>query len=295
MLKKKLIIFSIVFLAVSSVITIHSFATGPLTPPPPSSNSTGLEGKISAPPPSSAPTISSPSAGQTFTQMPITVSGLCNSQIVKIFANNVFVGSAQCISGSYQLQVDLFADQNDLIARQYDALDQQSPDSNTVSVNFVSAQFAQFGTLLALTSVYARKGADPGQELTWPIVVSGGKIPYAVSVDWGDGKPAELLSLNALGEFEIHHTYNTAGTYPVLIKATDANGTGAFLQLVGVANGQVTGSSLASKNQPNIIEKTTVLWWPLIVMLILMIIAFFLGRKQMLASIRHNLEKSRSE
>jgi len=41
----------------------------------------------------------------------------------------------------------------------------------------------------------------------------------------------------------ISHTYDSAGSYVVILKATDKAGQTAFLQLVGQANGAVTQSS----------------------------------------------------
>lgn len=270
-------------------------AATPIPPPGPQNNSTGLKGSISTAPPKQAPTISIPTGGQTFTTTPITVEGLCSSQTVKIFSNNVFVGAALCQNGSYQLKVDIFSGKNDLTARQFDELDQQSPDSNTVSVNFNSAQFDKFGTRVTLTSVYARKGANPGDKLTWPIAIAGGKAPYAVSTDWGDGTPAELLSQATIGTFNISHVFNSSGTYAVIVKATDANGTEAFLQLVGVANGKVTASTNTSSSEPKTVVVTEVPWWPFLILIVFVLAAFWLGRKQQLSSIRHQLEKSRRE
>src|ERR1041385_9148280 len=99
--------------------------------PNPQSGALGVEGLVNGAPPTQAPTISVPKNGQTFSSIPITVSGLCQSGLlVEIFKNDVFSGSAQCRNGSFSLLVDLFNGQNDLIARVYDALNQASPDSN---------------------------------------------------------------------------------------------------------------------------------------------------------------------
>lgn len=280
----------------TTLASLSSFAaTGVFadTPPGPQSGSTGLQGEISSAPPAGAPTISSPSNGQVFSNIPITVTGLCSAETVKIFDSNVFVGAAQCTSGSYKLQIDLFSGTNDLVAYDYDALGQQSPASNTVTVTFNDAQFAQFGTRVTLTSPYARKGANPGDTLTWPIIINGGVGPYAISVDWGDNTPASLQSAQYPGQITISHVYSSAGTYTVIVQATDANGTEAFLQLIGVANGQITAKSSAkSSKSTTIIE---ILWWPMLILLVLIVITFFIGRRQQLAKIRQQLEKDRKE
>jgi hypothetical protein len=49
------------------------------------SGSVGVEGRISSPPPSVGATISVPRDGQTFTELPITVAGICqNGLLVKV-------------------------------------------------------------------------------------------------------------------------------------------------------------------------------------------------------------------
>jgi len=91
--------------------------------------------------------------------------------------------------------------------------------------------------------VYALRGANPGEQLNWPVSINGGVSPFALSVDWGDGKPATLYSEQFGGVVTISHTYDSAGSYVVILKATDKAGQTAFLQLVGQANGAVTQSS----------------------------------------------------
>lgn len=258
------------------------------------SGSIGLQGTISTAPPKTGPTITSPGNGASFNTLPVTVTGLCpKGLLVKVFANNVFVGSVQCTTGSYSIQISLFNGQNDLVARAYDALDQVSPDSNVVSVTYNSATFIQFGTQLSLTSIYAQRGAPPSQELTWPILLSGGTGPYAVSVDWGDGSAPDLVSLTATGQFIIKHTYKSAGIYKVIVKATDKNGDTAFLQLVGVATG-ATQSGTNGKDS-NVTIKTIVIWWPCLLLLPLIPAAFWVGRRNELYSLRKQLEKSRDK
>ena len=220
--------------------------------------------------------------------MPITVSGLCPSGLlVKIFSNNIFVGSTVCSNGSYSLQVDLFSGQNDLVARVYDALDQAGPDSNTVTVTFNDAQFAQFGTQLTLSSAYAERGAPPGSELDWPILLSGGVGPYAISVDWGDGSAPDLLSATAPGTITLKHIYRTTGVFKVIVKATDKNGETAFLQLVGQATGAVQSNT---KNGSNVIIEKDVLWWPALAMLPLVFAAFWIGHRHGLYVVRRDFE-----
>jgi len=254
--------------------------------------SIGLQGEISQAAPTQAATITVPSNGASFSSLPITVSGLCPANLlIKIFSNNVFVGSTFCSNGSYSLQVDLFNGQNQLVARDYDALDQAGPDSNTVNVTFNDVQFAEFGTHVELTSAFAERGAPPNQELDWPVILSGGTGPYAVSVDWGDGSPSTLFSQAASGTFTIKHSYKSSGIYTVIIKATDKNNGTAFLQVIAVASG--AGQNNAKGGTSSSLTQVKVLWWPALLMIPLIVSTFWVGRRYELYVLRKQLEKER--
>lgn len=259
----------------------------------PKSGSTGMQGKISSPPPTTPATISLPRDGQIFTTLPITVTGLCpNGTLVKIFKNNVFSGSVQCTNGSYSILIDLFDGQNEIVARVYDALDQAGPDSGTVTVTFENTKSGTVSRV-SLSSNFAKRGANPGQVLTWPIIMSGGTGPYAVSVDWGDGKAPDLMSQSFPGTFNIQHVYDSPGVYNIVVKATDKNGSVAYLQLVGVANGplsQDTGSTSNSGGNTTT-TKRIILWQPAAIILPMIAIGFWLGRKHELSTLRKKIER----
>lgn len=261
----------------------------------PQSGATGLTGKISAPAPTTGATISIPRDGQNFSNSLLTVSGICpKGLLVKLFKNNVFAGSVECTNGSFSMQVDIFNGQNQLLARVYDALDQAGPDSNVVNVTLSSSISAQVSRV-GLTSNYAKRGANPGQVLTWPIILSGGDGPYAVSVDWGDGKAADLKSVAFAGSFDINHTYDNPGVYNIIVKATDKSGSVAFLQLVGVGNGPLSQDTGQSANNSgttaSVITKTKILWEPAAVILPFVVFTFWLGKKHELKTIRRKIEE----
>lgn len=276
----------------AAVTTLLLVAAPALAAPPPATNpqtgAVGLGGHINGAAPANAPTITTPSNGATFTTLPIRVAGLCSSGLlIEVFKNNVFSGSTTCTNGSYSLQIDLFSGRNDLIARAYDLLNQASPDSNKVSVTF-SDQINAAGQRVAILSNYAKRGANPNTELAWPLSISGGAAPYAISVDWGDGSDAQLLSQKFAGDFDITHIYKRSGTYTITIKATDANGQAAFLQVVGVANGPIQQSQAASTSGSGTVTK--ILWLPIIILSILAVSSFWLGRKHQLSVIHAKLK-----
>lgn len=210
--------------------------------------------------------------------------------MVEIYKNNVFAGSTECTGGSFTLFIDLFDGRNDLVARVYDNLNQSGPDSNPVTVFFTSP-VQNPGPRVTLTTQYAKRGAVPGSILNWPITLSGGTGPYAISADWGDKTDPDLISENVPGEINLQHTYAQAGVYKVTVKASDANGNVAFLQLVGIGNGQIQQSTGTQGNGIITSEKTKVLWWPIILLFVLSIIAYWLGQKHQLQAIRSRLRK----
>ncbi len=275
-----------IFVAVAVVVPRRVLAAS-------DSTSLGLTGTISAPPPTQGATITFPNNNQTFNSLPVTVTGICPSNLlVKIFKNNVFSGSAQCSNGSYSIKVDLFSGQNDLTARVYDSLDQPGPDSNSVRVNFSNNQGGA-GSRVTITSNYAKRGAFPKETLTWPIIISGGNAPYAVSVDWGDGKQADISSEPFPGSFDIKHVYDSAGVYNIIVKVVDRDGVAAFMQLVGIGNGPLSQTSTGSTpgSQPVAAVKTKIIWQPATVIIPFIFSTFWLGKRYELHSLKKRISR----
>lgn len=280
----------LVTLCLISVFSLFSLQTFAATQQ--ASGATGVEGTVPGNPPATAATIDVPRSGQTFSNIPITVSGLCpDNTVVEIYKNNVFSGSVDCSKGSYSLQSDLFDGRNDLVARVYDSLNQAGPDSNTVTVYFTT-NIPSNGPRISLTTQYVKRGAQPGSILTWPITLSGGTGPYAISVDWGDKTDPDLSSQLVPGDINLEHTYVQSGVYKVTIKASDSIGNAAFLQVVGIGNGpiqQAAGNNSSTSNTAG--QKTKILWWLVILLFMLVIVAYWLGQKRQLEEIRNRLRK----
>jgi hypothetical protein len=263
--------------------------------PSPTASSYGFEATKPQPPPTTTATIATPNNGASYSTSPVTVTGLCTQGlVVQVYDNGVLVGSVNCASGSFSLQVTLFTGDNDIDAIQYDNLNQASPDSNHITVSYNNASFSAFGTLVTLTSNYGRRAANPGNTLTWPLLLSGGTGPYAFSIDWGDSTAADLQSQATAGAVTISHVYKQSGVYKVVVKVADANGVTAFLQLVAVANGQPAGSGTGSGSSSG--GKTTtvatkILWIPTIFAFVLLVPTYWLGRRSELVSLHRKLER----
>jgi hypothetical protein len=281
-------------LAGAVLLPLRAQAITPLPTPPPSADSYGFEATKPQPPPQTTATIVTPSNGTSYTTSPITVTGSCTvGLLVQIYDNGVLVGSVNCTSGSFSIDVSLFTGLNEINAFQYDDLNQSSPDSNHITVSYNNADFSAFGTLITLTSNYGRRAANPGDTLTWPLLLSGGTGPYAFSIDWGDGGSPELKSQSLAGEVDISHVYKQSGIYRVIIKVTDTNGVSAFLQLVAVANGKPAGTGTSSGSSGGGTTKVAIrlVWWPAVVCIVLLLPSYWLGRRSELVSLHRKLER----
>lgn len=267
-----------------------------LPTPSPVPGSYGLEATKKKAPPNQAPTITTPGNGSSSSTSPITVNGICQTDLlVQVYNNGVMVGAVLCKGSTFTMQVSLFAGANELTALQYDELEQASPVSNAVTINYTDTSFTAFGQLVTLTSSYGRRSAPAGNVLTWPLQLSGGTGPYAFSIDWGDGTKAELKSVALAGVVNIEHIYKSAGIYTVNITVTDANGVSAFLQVVAISSGKVDSATANATGATD--EKTggtpRVMWIPYILLLLLLLPTYWLGRRSMLVSIRGKMLKER--
>lgn len=246
----------------------------------PQGGSIGVEGAVPGPPPETSATINTPINGQDFTDsLPVTVSGTCDpGLIVEIYKNDVFSGSVECgDNGTYSIDIDLFFGNNELIARVRDLLGQAGPDSDPVAVSYdppVEESGRAFPTQqLLLSSTASFRGGNPQSEITFPVALSGGLGPYALSVTWGDGE-SDVISRSDTGTFDLRHAYEQPGVYRLVVKATDDTESIAFLQLVAVVNGEPGEQSESTAAARTI---TDVIVWPLFVLLPLVPVGFWLG------------------
>ncbi len=260
--------------------------------PDPIPGSYGIAATKQQPPPTQAATISTPGNGASFTTSPTTVTGICqDGLLVQVYNNNVMVGSVMCKNGSFSLQVSLFVGTNELSAIMYDDLEQAGPVSNLATVTYNDSRLTAFGQLITLTSSYGRRSAAAGNQLQWPLQLSGGTGPYAFSIDWGDGEPTELKSQSLAGLLTIAHAYKKAGIYQVNIRVTDANGVSAFLQLVAVGSGKVDTADVGGPTSAT--ERIIILWIPAVVALLLLVPTYWLGRRSQVVSLRNKMLKDR--
>jgi hypothetical protein len=258
-----------------------------------------VSAKVSAPLPSGPATIITPTDGQHFTSVPITVTGTCPSDgsgaYIKLYRNDVFSGSAICTAGNqFSLQTDLFPEANKLKAVIFNSTDDAGPDSNTPVVFYdVPATVPQpfqatpanpKGIPFLINGEFKVTGYSVGQSGKWKLIITGGNPPYAINIEWGDGQ-STLISRKTSGPFIIDHTYKKVGnqdnsSYVIKIKGTDGDGRQAFLQLFVIIKPHDAGP-IASTLQ-RLPPPKHWLWvaWPAYLILLLMMLSYYLGERE---------------
>jgi hypothetical protein len=288
------------------------------------SSSYVVHASVPGPPPTTAATIDSPLTGITVTSSPIDVSGTCPvGTYEEVLRNNFSSGIALCdASGTYHLQIALFEGINQLIVRDYSFTDQAGPDSGITTVIYnppvatggggttgstssgSAPQQYNPGTPgipepLVLKTNYTFLGYYAGDPAHWIIHVEGGTAPYAISVDWGDGK-TQLYSVKDASDVSIQHVYTKIGgyhgSYPVKITAIDVTGGKSFLQLLAIISNKpktvflgTTGSSGPGTWLSGIsISRAVTYMWSTYGIVLLMLASFWLGERRELFSLRRH-------
>lgn len=276
----------ILFIVGLSLTAFTTYAATPYNGP--EAGSVSLTGIMPSKAPTVAATIDSPTNSAHFSKTPITISGTCpDSSLVELFKNDIFAGSAACtVAGIYSLDIDLLVGQNILVAKVFDALNQEGPDSSQVTIYYdaLTAQTTALSSLnfngaqLLLNTNSVFRGAFPDKEMTVPLDVLGGTPPFAINIQWGDSTN-KVVSRDSNISFDTAHTYTRAGTYQISIQASDANGNIAFLTVASIVNGQSEATTASTTTSESIQSKLLVLW-PLYVSAVAVVVSFFIGEKR---------------
>jgi hypothetical protein len=265
-------------------------------------------------PPAVDPTIN----GRHYNAVPIEVSGTCpeHASYVKVFRNDLFSGSAICQDGKFDPPIDLFVGKNVITAHAFNLTDDEGPVSDPIIVYYDPPVQPSSPSLqtnpaapvktspLTVKTAFVYKGYYVGQQVVWPLEISGGVPPYALNVDWGDGQNS-IISRPQAGQFNITHTYQkpggNQGNYVIKIQASDPAGDYTYLQFFVIVNQptsqKITGSTnIYSKGPPSLGGLHQWVWavWPLYLALVLMAASYKLGEREEFLSLKkhHQLRRS---
>ncbi len=273
-----------------------------------------VSASIPFPVPTQAATIDSSFVESTKESDTLEIFGTCQSlaptSIVSIIRNGLNVGSVNCEpNGTFRLTITLNTGANSLIARTSNISSTYGPDSTPVVVYFVIPQTGNTdetpGTEveppsdLTVTSLEPFELLDEGNTGVIEITVSGGRGPYTLAINWGDGSTETLLIADP-GTFTFKHTYSSKGIFRVVATVTDILGASKVYQFL------ITSASLPSSNldeQPTsaVGEKNEegVNFWLIIasiftgILLLLLLIfsSFWLGRRYQYRLLKGRLKK----
>jgi hypothetical protein len=264
--------------------------------------------KVSAPLVTQPAVINTPTQGAHVSSVPITVAGTCppNAGYIEIFDNNLMRGTAICgAGGTFSLAIDLFPGDNSLVAHGFNITDDEGPQSAQVNLVYNAQQppgnpagnpainTPSAASILTVKTQFVYKGYNPGDKVEWPLDISGGTAPYAVSIDWDDGN-SDLISRPKSGEFKISHVYSQPGgykgSYTIKAKISDAAGQSAFIQffVIVAAKPVAATGSIFSKPPPGIGGGLNWLWvaWPAYAVIVLMSLSYILGEREELIILR---------
>lgn len=285
-----------------TILTTNTLASSSL------SGSVTVSGIVNGPAPTVPPIISRPFNDEKFSEPLVYVRGICvDGLFVEIYRNGIFAGSSMCSSESFDIQITLLTGLNKITAKHLDSLGQQSPVSDEVQVSYqvesiqsTSNDTVGSGSVVSVLpftmitdSIYigSHVRENLGLRLRW----SGGYPPYAVVVDWGDGK-TDIFSLTSAGDTEIKHAYQTGGTFGIRVSASDSKGSKAFIQTAAVISvddaGTVKGrikqnDGLASAYLPETFYSV----WRVYVFGVVTVSVFWLGERAMYYRLSKHVDK----
>ena len=242
-------------------------------------------------PPTVAAVILSPTTGQRFTASPVPVSGTCPAKFyVKLFRNDIFSGSAPCTTqGTFSIMTDLFPGQNILVAHIANAVDQEGPLSNVVTV-FLDQVGSGAKQGFYVSPEYYFQAAFTGQEITRTLTITGGVGPFTIRINWGDGFSSMYTSSDRV--FKASHTYTGKTSertyYNVVVEVSDSGGNKAMIQIFSIVNDYaITGASqgkrlteYSSSVYSNWFLQHAAAAWPLYAVVVLMALSFWLGERR---------------
>ena len=256
---------------------------------------------VLAPLPSKSAQITYPFNQAHSTRSTITVIGDCASNTyVQLYRNGSFSGIANCGPSvtSFQILTDLSLGANQFYTRVFNITNNEGPQSTPITVwrdqsrqSPVTVQ--QPVKPLTINHSYQYKTYTSGKSAVWNLNISGGVLPYALTVSWGDGQTSTVVRSNS-DAFDISHTYTLSGTrvwtdYTIKLTAIDSKDTVANLQLSATVTidgsrpnnpGTTTGNGNANDAISKFIKQWVWLIWPTYGVILLMTTSFWLGERE---------------
>ena len=196
-----------------------------------------------APLPTIAAVTTNPPNNAVVRNSPVEVSGTCQitgppAHIITVLDNGAVAGSTPCQNdGIFSLSVALTPGQHTLIAQTYNITDGMGPESEPVVVTYIKPESSKPSTGGSGRNSNEDQEAEaapvivtadrsfiifgPEKDAVWTGTINGGKLPYKIYIDWGDGN-ADTYTVTESGEQYFVHRYYTMRPYVITLRVTDA-------------------------------------------------------------------------
>ncbi len=279
--------------------------------------------KVAAPALADGALILSPVDGAVFTQETVSVTGTCPvNSYVTVERNAIFAGVGFCDgTGAYAVSISLFPGANVLSAQAYNLTDDAGPVTPDVSVIYTVPETIPPGPisvpeipeqgsddhvdissvdtpgdLPVILSSYGYRPVTADSVFSWDIYLAGGRAPYTLYVNWGDGQESTIKEDKA-EKVTMRHSYKKQGYYNIKIKMVDAKNKVSVLQLVAVVQSPVTPSAINNIiNSPGsksffsegwalLVKNWLAVAWGSYITVTLMAVSFWLGERQELSEL----------
>jgi hypothetical protein len=204
-----------------------------------------------APVPDALPFVGSHATGFETLDNRIEISGTCPTNtpnFVKIFNWSRLIGTVPCNpDGTFKTKIWIVYGNNRIQVSSINTTGQETnrsvvvvlrkvrparpaaiaqqkiqPQGQVFQVGFDGAEFDKSDLVNLLTD----KGVivyTAGESFEWPMSVVGGRAPYSVRIDWGDGN-SNTYNLKDGAVFTPEHTYTAKKVYEITVTAKDADG-----------------------------------------------------------------------
>jgi hypothetical protein len=270
---------------------------------------------VNGPAPTMGATIINPIEGSVTQSSILSAEGTCGDGLrVEITRNGQFAGSTICTSnGSFVVSLSLIDGINTLAALNFDGASQHGPVTPTVTITYNSPPAVatiptssgastptvpQQSAPLGLSKPSSTPGGGPalpfyvssqdhyysgfpvGQNIEWPVTITGGTPPYQSDVEWGDQSSTTLRVITP-GLVTTSHTYIAPGVFHISFSVVDNFGRRAILSLIAVVSGgtirPVTTTTSSGNNSGGLS-----IAWPILIGSSLVLVSFWLGERDRL-------------
>ena len=250
--------------------------------------------------------ITNPIDQARYTSPDISVEGTCPANsYIKLYKNDLFNGSAQCLANTFEFTITLGKGANTLRVQVYNFSDEAGPISSNITVfydaptpsaapnavvpkpSFSPSNTSNLPLRIIADYTYSVHKSEHPIQLNLALV--GGVAPYALAIDWNDGKITPIARQDT-SAFIADHVYAKKPrihTYIIKVAVSDLYGNTDYIQLMTVVDGEEVVSKSGSTSQTltptNTVDRLQSLLkyiWPIYIIVVLMVLCFYLGERE---------------